>query len=142
MKNYLIQKNTNSDLFSNVFDDFFKPVFYGETADYMATDVKETPNGYELEIEMSGYEKKDISVDFEKGYLTVSAKKESKSGSADGKSEAKYISRERRSVCRRSYYVGEINDQHITAKYENGVLYVNLPKRVQEHNLCKKITVE
>ncbi|MDY4677115.1 MAG: Hsp20/alpha crystallin family protein [Candidatus Borkfalkiaceae bacterium] len=136
MKNYLVEKH-NNDLFNEVFGDFFKPVFYGDSAVYMATDVKEKENSYELEIEMPGYNKEDISVDFEKGYLTVSAKKDEKQ--EEGK---KYISRERHQVCRRSYYVGEIDENGITAKYENGVLSVDLPKRVEEQPKTKRISVE
>lgn len=136
MKNYLV-KNNNNDLFSEVFGDFFKPVFYGDGAVYMATDVKEKEKSYELEIEMPGYNKEDITVDFEKGYLTVSAKKDEKQ--EEGK---KYISRERHSVCRRSYYVGEIDENGITAKYENGVLSVDLPKRVEEKTQTRRISVD
>ena len=136
MKNYLAEKH-NNDLFNEVFGDFFKPVFYGDSAVYMATDVKEKENSYELEIEMPGYNKEDISVDFEKGYLTVSAKKDEKQ--EEGK---KYISRERHSVCRRSYYVGEIDENGISAKYENGVLSVELPKRVEEKPATKSIEVK
>lgn len=136
MKNYLAEKH-NNDLFNEVFGDFFKPVFYGDSAVYMATDVKEKENSYELEIEMPGYNKEDISVDFEKGYLTVSAKKDEKQ--EEGK---KYISRERHQVCRRSYYVGEIDENGITAKYENGVLSVALPKRVEAQPKTKRISVE
>ena len=136
MKNYLAEKH-NNDLFNEVFGDFFKPVFYGDSAVYMATDVKEKENSYELEIEMPGYNKEDISVDFEKGYLTVSAKKDEKQ--EEGK---KYISRERHSVCRRSYYVGEIDENGISAKYENGVLSVELPKRVEEKPATKRIEVK
>ena len=136
MKNYLVEKH-NNDLFNEVFGDFFKPVFYGDSAVYMATDVKEKEKSYELEIEMPGYNKEDISVDFEKGYLTVSAKKDEKQ--EEGK---KYISRERHSVCRRSYYVGEIDENGISAKYENGVLSVELPKRVEEKPATKRIEVK
>ncbi len=137
MKNYLTEKNNNGNyLFDDMFNDFFKPVFYKDNADYMATDVKEHEHSYELEIDMPGYDKKDISVDFEKGYLTVSAKKEQKNN------ETKYLSRERRSVSRRSYYVGEIDENGITAKYENGVLSINLPKRVEEKPASKRIAIE
>lgn len=137
MKNYLVKNNNNNDLFSEMFGDFFKPVFYGDSAVYMATDVKEKEKSYELEIEMPGYNKEDITVDFEKGYLTVSAKKDEKQ--EEGK---KYISRERHSVCRRSYYVGEIDENGITAKYENGVLSVDLPKRVEEKPQTRRISVD
>lgn len=136
MKNYLIEKS-NGDLFSEVFGDLFKPVFYGDGCSYMATDVREREGAYDIEIEMPGFEKNDISVDFEKGYLTVSAKKEDKREEGN-----KYISRERHRVCRRSYYVGEIDENGITAKYENGLLTVTLPKRVEEKPVPKKINID
>ena len=62
--------------FNAAFDNFFRPMYDG---DMMRTDVKENDKEYVLEIEVPGYDKKDISVDVNDGYLTVSAKKEEKS---------------------------------------------------------------
>lgn len=136
MKNYLITRN-NENLLGDMLDDLFKPLFYGEGSTCMATDVKERDDAYDMEIEMPGFEKSDISVDFEKGYLTVSAKKDEKREEGN-----KYISRERHRVCRRSYYVGEIDENGIAAKYENGVLTVTLPKRVEEKPVARKINID
>ena len=105
----------------------------------MATDVKKSNKGYELEIDVPGFNKSDISIDFEKGYLTISAKKQS---AQEENGESKYLSRERVSAIRRSFYVGNIDEEKITAKYENGVLIVDLPKKDPVIESAKKITVE
>jgi len=135
MRNYLVK--SNASLFDSMFDDFFKPMFYDDSArSYMATDVKKSENGYELEIEIPGFEKKDIAIDFEKGYLTISAKKELND------SDGKYLSRERVTAVRRSFYVGDVDETAITAKYTNGVLAVNLPKKEQPQITARKIEIE
>ena len=80
MRNYIIRRNTNKadDFFGDVFNDFFKPVFYDEKADGMKTDIKELDNSYEMDVELPGFDKKDINVSYNDGYVTVSANKEEK----------------------------------------------------------------
>ncbi len=73
MKTYL-QKRSSGDVF-DVFEDFFKPMFYDEQLDSMRTDIKETDKDYQLAIEMPGFKKDEIKVSLENGYLTVSAEK-------------------------------------------------------------------
>ncbi|PWM73840.1 MAG: hypothetical protein DBX59_04465 [Bacillota bacterium] len=127
MRNYIVRRNgRTNDFFGDMLDDFFKPVFYDEKADGMKTDIKETETKYEMEVEMAGFDKKDIAVSFNDGYITVSASKEEKDeGEKDGK---KYLRRERSCSCSRSYYVGEVDEKEIKAKYENGVLSIDIPK--------------
>ena len=60
MKTYL-QKRSSGDVF-DMFEDFFKPMFYDDRADSMRTDIKETENGYQLDVEMPGFDKKDIKI--------------------------------------------------------------------------------
>lgn len=123
MKNYLQKRDNNYDLF-DAFDEFFRPVFYDEKRD-LATNIKETDNGYELEVEMPGYSKDQIKVALENGYLTVSAKKESKEES----DKKRYVKKEISESCSRSYYVGDdIKQEDIKAKYNNGILCLNVPK--------------
>ena len=76
MKTYL-QKKTGGDIF-DAFNDFFKPMFYDEHLDSMRTDIRETATAYELDIEMPGFNKSEIKVSLENGYLTVSAEKNAK----------------------------------------------------------------
>lgn len=150
MKNYPVNSNNSErDLLDDMFGGFFKPMFYEDRVNTMATDIKETPEGYEMDVEMPGYKKEDISIDFEKGYLTVSAKSEEKSGGENGKGETsekenrhRYVRQERRFACRRSYYIGEVDEGKITAKYDNGVLTVKLPKKEPPKQISHKITVE
>ena len=122
------------NLFDDFFDDFYKPV-RREVAPaqrrnmVMKTDVKENENGYELAIDLPGYKKEDVKAELKDGYLTITA---STSTNNDEKDEnGKYIRRERyMGSCSRSFYVGEHLDQEdIKAKFEDGVLKVDVPKK-------------
>ena len=129
MKNYLTRRN--NDLFDEAFDSFFRPFYMDSESTFMKTDIKETDKDYVLDVEMPGFEKKDISLKFESGYITISAKK-------DGTDDSKYIRRERAVSCSRSYYMGDVDEKLITAKYNNGVLTVTVPKEKPEqsrHNI-------
>ncbi len=122
MKRDLQVRNGNYDLF-DVFDDFFKPMFFEETKE-LRTDIKENETSYELDLELPGYAKDEIKVSLENGYLTVSAEKQKKED--DGK---KYLRREIHESTSRSYYVGtDIEQSEIKAKYDNGILSLTVPK--------------
>ena len=122
-------------LFTNDFMDgffgneCFAPEFF-EKQDQrlMKTDVKETEDGYELSIDMPGYELEDIKGEVKDGYLTVSATHNSEKEEKDKKG---FIRRERYTgSCTRSFYVGEaVTQEDIKAKYRNGVLTVDVPKK-------------
>lgn len=132
MKNEL--QNYRGDVYDPFFD-FFAPITYSEKRYerglQMKTDIKEDDHSYTLEVELPGIDKKDIHVSLNDGYLTIQAKAESKND-ANGE-HAKYIHRERFSgVSTRSYYVGDVDEHAITAKFENGVLKVTLPKEKEE----------
>lgn len=123
MKNYLTKRNNSYDLF-DAFDDFFRPVFFDEQRD-LRTNIKETADTYELDIEMPGYSKEQIKVALENGYLTVSASKESK----EEDNRKHYLRKEISESCSRSYYVGDdVTQNDIKAKYENGMLSISVPK--------------
>ncbi|MCM1194756.1 MAG: Hsp20/alpha crystallin family protein [Corallococcus sp.] len=124
MKNYLTHRN--NDLFDEAFDSFFRPFYVDQESSFMKTDIKETEKEYALDVEMPGFEKKDITLNFENGYLTISAKKESASDNT------RYIRRERAMSCSRSFYMGDVDETKIKAKYESGVLFVTVPKESKE----------
>lgn len=136
MKNYIQKRNDYMrDPFFDAFDDFFRPVFYDDRADSMRTDIKETEGGYQLDIEMPGFDKKDIKIALENGYLTVTAEKSEKE-----EENGKYLRKERSVSCSRSYYVGEdIERENVKAKYENGMLTLAIPKsqpkQLPSHNI-------
>ena len=140
MKNYL-QKRNGGDVF-DVFEDFFKPMFYDEQLDSMRTDIKETDDDYKLSIEMPGFKKDEIRVSLENGYLTVSAEKAEKEEEGKDKS-AKYLRRECRVSCQRSYYVGDdVEVDSVKAKYENGMLELSVPKAAPKQIETRSIAIE
>ena len=126
MKTYL-QKRNSGDLF-DMFDDFFRPMFYDEHLDSMRTDIKETDKDYQLSIEMPGFKKDNISLELQNGYLTVSARRDS--AHEDKDNNGKWLRRERYvGSCSRSFYVGEdMKDSDIHASYKDGTLCLELPK--------------
>lgn len=139
MKNYLTRYNNNNnplDFFGDAFDDFFRPLFYDEKLDSMKTDIKETANAYELDVEMPGFDKEDISIDVDNGYMTIRAEKKEKEES--GKAEHRYVRKERSVSCQRSYYIGDTEENDIKAKYDKGILTVTLPKKEEKKPEAKK----
>ena len=140
MRNYLTRRNDGLSFgrfFDDAFDDFFKPVFYGVKECSMKTDIKETEGGYELLVDMPGFEKKDITLSLENGYLTVQASREEKDESD------KYVRRERNYSCSRSFYVGDaVSEEDIKAKYDNGTLNLSVPKKDKKELPKKNIEIE
>lgn len=131
MKTFLTQRN--NDLFDQAFDSLFRPFYMDSESTFMKTDIKENDKEYVMDVEMPGFDKNEIQLNFENGYLTISAKKEA---STDNKEH--YIRRERAVSCSRSYYMGDVDQKLIKAKYENGVLAVSVPKQKPEetkHNI-------
>ncbi|MBE5742349.1 MAG: Hsp20/alpha crystallin family protein [Clostridiales bacterium] len=139
MANYLIKRNNGStfDLLDDAFNSFFKPMFYEEKYNVMKTDIRENEKAYLMDVDLAGYDKKDISLSLEKGYLTISAEKKE---CADTKEN--YIRRERSCSVTRSYYVGEVNKELIKAKYENGVLEIEIPKKEKEIPTAHSILID
>ena len=97
----------------------------GLTAD-MPTDIKETENSYELTMNLAGVKKEDIEATIDNGYLTI---KVSHSENKEDKND-KYLRRERYvGTMSRNFYVGEeMKETDIQAKFENGVLTLDIPK--------------
>ena len=130
---------TNS-LIDDLFDDDwfddkeFKNVekkLYGHRAkNVMNTDVKETEDGYELEMDLPGFKKEEVSVELNNGYITIRAAKGLDEDEKEKKT-GKYIRRERYSgACERSFYVGEeVTQQDIKASFSHGILKLDIPRR-------------
>ena len=129
----------------NLFDDFFDDDFsmfpaltgrnplYGKHAkNLMKTDVRETENTYELDIDLPGFKKDEISIDLKDGYLSISAAKGLDRDQEDKK--GKYIRQERYAgACSRSFFVGEgVEPKEVSAKFEDGILKISLPKQVKK----------
>jgi HSP20 family molecular chaperone IbpA len=98
----------------------------------MRTDVKETEQGYEVDIELPGFKKEDVKAQLKDGYLTIQAVQNVDNGEKDA--QGKYIRRERFSgSMSRQFYVGKnVTQDDIHAKFEDGVLKLALPKQEQQ----------
>ena len=131
------------NLFDDVFDDFWSfPSFddkamhkaerklYGHhAAKMMKTDVQEHDDHYEVNIDLPGFKKDEISLELKDGYLVISAAKGLDKDDEDKKT-GKFVRRERYAgSMSRSFYIGEnVKEEDIHAKYESGVLKINIPK--------------
>ena len=121
--------------------DFFgshNPVFGKHAKNLMRTDIRETDTSYELDVDLPGFKKEDIKAQVENGYLTISAAKGVEKKEDDKKGQ--YIRQERFSgACSRSFYVGDnVTEQDITAKFEDGILKLSIPKKDQQQVETKK----
>ena len=125
-----------SDLDSDFFDRFFKE------SNYPQVDVKEADNQYEVVVDVPGFAKDDISVDFKDGYLTISGKKEHSSETTE--EEGHYIRKERSfGSFKRSFYIGDVDDQAIKGNFKDGVLHLAVPKPAEkESGNGKRIEIE
>ena len=96
----------------------------------MKTDVVDNGDHFTVKADLPGFDKKDIKIGMTNGVLTVSASHEENKDEKDEKS-GKYLRRERRTASyERSFHVGkEVKPEEIDAKYENGVLTLNVPNK-------------
>ena len=139
----------------SMFDDMFDRAFdmdamfggknplYGKHAkNLMKTDIRETDNSYELDIDLPGFQKDEVQVELEDGYLTIRAEKGLDKDEKDD--QGRYIRQERYAgACSRSFYVGDVKPEDIKAKYEHGVLTILVPKHdPKKLTSSSKITIE
>ena len=98
----------------------------------MKTDVRETENSFEVDMDLPGFKKDEVNLELKDGYLTVSADKALDKDKKDN--EGRYIRQERWSgSCSRSFYVGEnVKPEDVHAKFEDGILQLSLPKQEQK----------
>ncbi len=135
----------------NLFDNWFDfPMFddfnnterklYGRHADrLMKTDVHEHEDHYEVDIDLPGFKKEEITLELDKGYLTVSAAKGLDKDEKDHK--GKLIRQERYAgSMQRSFFVGEnLTEEDIKATFQHGVLSLNVPKKEKAKLPEKKV---
>lgn len=119
---------------NNFFDDFndfmdFPTVTRKSTGTLMKSDVKDAGDHFELDMDLPGFKKEDVKLQLKDGVLKVSAT--TKTVNEEKDENGKYIRRERfQGTCERSFYVGEnLTEEDIKAKFSDGVLSVNVPKK-------------
>ena len=126
------------DIFDDFMDGFAFPdvskELYGKHAkNVMKTDVRETEDAYEVDIDLPGFKKDEVTAELNDGYITISAAKGLDKDEKDKKT-GKYIRKERYAgSMSRSFYIGEgITQDEISAKYENGILQLKIPKKTDK----------
>lgn len=125
-RNNNIQGRTGLFDIDSMFTDFFNEPFMGVvSASSIKADVRETENEFIIDAEIPGVKKEDIKLDLKDDRLTISVEK------TEEKKEEKdnYIRRERRyGSTSRSFSVQNVRQEDVSAKYENGILSIVLPK--------------
>ncbi|SCG94185.1 T786P28D [uncultured Clostridium sp.] len=142
--------SNNKYLAERLFDDFWgdgfstapmwtghDPLYGKHVKNLMKTDVRETENSYELDIDLPGFQKEEMTVELRDGYLSIRAAKGLDKEEKDKKGT--YIRQERYTgACSRSFYVGDVEPEEVSAKYEDGILKLTLPKKetkeLPQHN--------
>lgn len=130
------------DDFGQFFKNFFNDDFTQSLSNIHGSfkvDLKETDDNYLVEAELPGINKEAISIDYDKNYLTVSAKRDD---TIEDKKE-NYVRRERHyGEFRRSFYVDNVDENNIDASFKDGVLKITLPKLTKGNNEKKKIEIQ
>lgn len=129
---YFVKKSNN-----NLLDDFYN--FFGKSnISNLKTDLKDEGNKYSIDVEIPGANKKDININFEDGYLNINVTKEEVK--EDNKN---YVIKERvTSSMNRSYYLEDIDEASIKAKYDNGILHIEATKTKPVEEKAKLIAIE
>ncbi len=115
--------------------------FFSNAIDEFKTDIKDEGDHYELIADLPGFDKKDIKLDISDDTLTVSAQRHSEHEEKDKK--GKYIRCERSyGNYSRSFDLSGVKADAVTAKYENGVLKLTMPKKTETKPSSRRLEIE
>ena len=130
----IVPRRSSFDLFDDMFRD---PFFNEEKHPLMKTDIKEKDGAYLIDMDLPGYDKENIKIDIENGYLNVHAKMDTEKNEED---EGKFVRRERYiGECSRSFYIGEgVEEDDIKASFKNGILKLEIPKKEEDKEIPEK----
>lgn len=120
------RKRNDFDLFDEMFG--VDPFFERRDSKLMKTDIKEKKDKYIIDVDLPGYDKENIDLEIEDGYLKVTAKVDKNIDESD--EDERYIHQERYfGECSRSFYIGkDITEEDIKASFKNGILTLTIPK--------------
>ena len=126
-----------SDMFNDFFNDDMLSDF--KSCGSFKTDIKETPEEYVVHAELPGVKKEDINIDYNNNYLTISANRNYE----NEEKKDNYIKRERSyGAVSRGFYISNVDKSLIKAKFDNGVLSIELPKKELTANNDSRILIE
>jgi HSP20 family protein len=125
---YIVRRNPINEV-----QNLFTSVFNGNG---LRTNIEELENEYLVTVEVPGVSKKDINIDYEDNYLTISVEKKEEI------SDKKYLRKEiTEASYQRSFYLENVNEDKIKAKLEDGILNIKIEKVKQEVK-NKKIRID
>lgn len=105
------------------------------------TDIRDDGDKYVMESELPGFDKEDIKLDINGSQLTIAAEHTTKNDEKDDKGN--YIRRERTfGSYRRSFNIGDVNTDAVSAEYKNGILTIELPKKAPEAPVAKRLEIK
>ena len=121
----------------DLFEDMFRDPFFEHETKIMRSDIRDEDGKYLIDIDLPGYEKDNIKIEIENGYLTVQA---SMNSEKEEKKKGKFVRRERyEGTCSRSFYIGDdIKSEEIKANFKNGILTLAIPKKEEQEELPEK----
>lgn len=127
---------------NSIFEGFFKdsllPAFFSNSGQ-MRVDIKENEHNYIVEAELPGVKKDEINLDIDENVLTISVKRNEETNEG----QDNYIRRERYfSSMTRSFAVDNVIPEKATAKFENGILSIDLPKREEKSHKHNRIDIQ
>ena len=136
--------------FNNLFDDLFSelPVLYKNEQNWKGSvpvNIKETEKNYSIEVVAPGFEKTDFKISLEQQLLTISTEKknEVKEDSDNNRNEKQIRKEYSYRTFKRSFTLDEKTDgSNIDAKYVNGVLTLNLPKKEEVKPSVQEINIQ
>lgn len=130
----MVPRKNNFDLWEDIFKD---PFFNYDDNKIMKTDIKEHKDSYSIIVDLPGYEKDNIKIDINDGYLTIDA---IESSNEEEKEKGKFVRKERYyGECKRSFYVGEeIEAEDVKASFKNGTLKLIVPKKEPKKEIENK----
>ena len=135
--------NKSSKSFSDDFNVFkFDESLFKNTLipTYPDTDIKRVDNAFVVQIDVPGYDKKNIDISYENDVLSVSG---TVNEEKETKEDEKYFVKERRMKSfGKKWILKNTTSKGITAKCENGVLTIKVPLRESEDKTENKIKID
>ena len=137
--------------FSKTFDGMMKELFNDfpaavnktmreDVLHFPPVNIVEQPGKYQLEIAAPGFEKADFNLKLEANTLTISTEKKESVKEETDKLIRKEFSYK---AFKRSFTIDEkIDGENITARYENGILFLDLPKKEDQKVAAKEINIQ
>ena len=134
----LVPRKNSFDLFDDFFEDGF---FRRRENNLMKTDIREKNGNYIIDIDLPGFEKENIHLALNNGYLEISAKAKRETNNGE---DERFVRKERfYGECSRSFYVGdEIVEEDIQAEFKNGILTIEIPKKEEKKRLSESKQIE